>query len=111
DFNLNILKRINSELGGNIDLSRFAHHGLYNPIRGAMESYLVSLDAQQVAIDEIQKIFNFKPFESIHLEYSYKYLPSDIMKMAEDTGFDIVAQWTDKRSWFVDSLWQVKKDL
>jgi dimethylhistidine N-methyltransferase len=111
DFNLNILKRINTELGGNFDLARFAHHGHYNPLRGAMESYLISLEAQQVAIDGIQKIFSFKPFEPIHLEYSYKYLRGDIDTMALDTGFRKLADWTDSRCYFVDSLWQVKKDM
>jgi dimethylhistidine N-methyltransferase len=110
DFNLNVLKRINNELGGDFDLARFLHHGLYNPVRGAMESYLIAREAQTATIEAIHKSFSFKAFESIHLEFSYKYLCSDIENMAAETGFAIEAQWTDRHGWFADSLWKVRKD-
>lgn len=110
DFNLNVLERINTELGGNFDPARFVHHALYNPVRGAMESYLLSLQEQTVTIDAIHKSFQFQPWEAIHLEYSYKYLPDDITAMAQATGFECIAQWTDRRNYFVDALWQVRKN-
>ena len=110
DFNLNVLTRINAELGGQFDLEGFSHYGLYNPTRGAMESYLISLREQQVYIGEIEKTFVFKAFEPIHLEYSYKYLVSDIEQLAADTGFEVAAHWQDSRGWFADSLWRVRKE-
>lgn len=110
DFNLNILKRINAELGGNFDPARFIHHGLYNPVRGAMESYLISLESQTVTIDAIRKSFHFSPWESIHLEFSYKYLLADVRAMATATDFECIAEWTDKRHYFADALWRVRKN-
>lgn len=109
-FNLNVLTRINRELGGQFRPEAFSHYGLYNPTRGAMESYLVSLEEQSVYIDEISKHFSFKAFEPIHLEYSYKYLLSDIENMAADTGFEVLHHWPDSNNHFVDSLWQVRKE-
>ena len=108
-FNLNVLQRINNELGGHFKLDNFVHHGLYNPVRGAMESYLVSTRDQQVDIDSLHKTFHFEAYEAIHLEYSYKYLLADIDAMARETGFDKLQHWTDSRGYFADSLWQVRK--
>jgi L-histidine N-alpha-methyltransferase len=108
-FNLNLLHRINRELGGNFDVSRFRHYGTYNVFSGAMESYLVSLVAQTVTIEAIGQTFEFQEWEPIHTEYSYKYLESDIISLAESTGFSIRARFHDRRRWFTDSLWRVDK--
>src|SRR5690606_28582441 len=96
-FNLNVLRRINEELQGEFRLDRFEHYGLYNPLRGAMESYLLSLEEQEVHVGEIRKSFRFAPFEPIHLEDSHKYLLPDIEKMAADTGFAVLGHWQDSR--------------
>ena len=109
EFNLNLLSRINRELGGTFDLGKFRHFGTYNVFSGAMESYLVSLERQEVYVKEIGQSFNFEPWEPIHTEYSYKFLESDICKLAEETGFVIQTQFYDSRSFFTDSLWRVKK--
>lgn len=109
EFNFNVLDRINKSLDGNFDRSKFQHQGLYNIQTGAMESYLISEEDQTVRIGELDKEFNFKAWEAIHLEYSYKYLPSDIESLAKSTGFEIKENFTDKANYFVDSLWQVKK--
>lgn len=111
EFNLNVLHRLNRELGASFDPSRFTHHGVYNPVRGAMESYLVSLAAQEVVVEALRKRFTFRAWEPVHLEYSCKYLLADIARMATDSGFEVVAQWQDARRWFVDSLWRVHKGL
>lgn len=108
-FNLNILNRINNELGGRFDTDKFQHFGTYNPKRGAMESYLVSLEDQDVYIDALGKEFHFKAFESIHMEYSYKYLVSDIDYLSNETGFKIIETFFDKKKYFADSLWQARK--
>lgn len=106
-FNLNLLARINRELGGTFDVSRFRHFGTYDVFTGAMKSYLVSLEAQTVWIEALRHAFVFQPWEPVHTEYSYKYLRSDIDALARDTGFSIEANYLDERRWFVDSLWRV----
>ena len=110
-FNLNLLKRINTELGGTFDIDQFFHFGTYNPVMGAMESYLVSAIEQDVYIEELERSFHFKAFEPIHLEYSFKFLESDIAFLAQETGFEITKNFTDQRKHFVDSLWRVKKHV
>ena len=108
-FNLNVLHRINRELGGQFDAGKFRHFGTYDVFSGAMESYLVSLEAQEVFIEHIGRVFSFHPWEPIHTEYSYKYLISDIELLARETGFEIKEHLFDSRRWFVDSIWQVHK--
>lgn len=109
DFNLNLLTRINKELGGNFDLSKFRHYANYDVFTGAMESYLVSLEKQIVFIKELSQTFDFNAWEPIHTEYSYKYLENDIIELAEATGYLLVKQLYDQEKYFVDSVWQVQK--
>ena len=80
-----------------------------NVFSGAMESYLVSRVEQAVEVHEVNQRFHFDAFEPIHTEYSYKFLESDIAKLADDTGFVIEKQYYDDREYFVDSLWRVEK--
>jgi uncharacterized SAM-dependent methyltransferase len=109
EFNFNVLDRINKELGGNFDRKNFQHQGLYNIQTGAMESYLVSMIDHDVEIKSLGKSFSFKSWEPIHMEYSYKYLASDIEYLATNTGFEIVENFTDSKGYFIDSLWKVVK--
>jgi len=107
-FNLNLLHRINRELGGDFRVDQFRHYGTYNVFSGAMESYLVSLETQTVTIGALRHSFQFEAWEPIHTEYSYKYLPEDIRDLADTTGFDIQAVYSDRRGWFCDALWRVR---
>ncbi len=109
-FNLNILRRINNELGGNFVLSNFQHHAVYDVFSGAMESYLVSKKPQTVTIKHLNKRFSFKAYEPLHLEYSYKFLPEDIRNLASATGFEVLATYTDSKKYFIDTVWKVRKD-
>jgi dimethylhistidine N-methyltransferase len=109
EFNLNLLRRINRELGGNFDLCKFQFHSSYDVFTGAMESYLVSKEKQTVFIKQISQSFSFEAWEPIHTEYSYKYLESDIQELAADTGFVIERQLYDSKKYFVDSIWRVQK--
>ena len=70
-FNLNVLERINRELGGNFDLSSFMHRSVYNRDRHRIEMHLISRKAQSVRV--LGHSFSFRPGESIHTENSYKY--------------------------------------
>ncbi len=108
DFNLNLLNRINRELGGDFVVDRFRHFGTYNVFSGAMESYLVSKQAQTVHIEALRDAFTFKPWEPIHTEYSYKYLPEDIDDLGQHAGFGAEGVFTDSRGWFCDALWRAR---
>lgn len=109
EFNFNVLDRINSLLGGDFKRENFQHQGLYNIQTGAMESYLISQSQHQVTIKEVGKTFKFEPWEAIHMEYSYKYLESDIESLASSTGFKIIKNFYDEKDYFIDSLWSVEK--
>lgn len=109
DFNLNLLTRINRELGGNFDPSCFQHYAVFNPVLGAMESYLLSLRDHSVYIAALQKEFIFSAFEPIHLEYSFKFLPADIDSLSRQTGYSSVENFTDPDNRFIDALWQVNR--
>lgn len=110
-FNLNLLSRINRELGGNFDLSRFEHFGTYDVFSGAMESYLLSLGRQTVRVAALDCSFEFRAYEPIHTEYSYKYLPEDAESLARETGFTAVGAFYDSKRWFCDMLWRADKKL
>jgi L-histidine Nalpha-methyltransferase len=107
EFNLNLLKRINKELGGNFDTEKFLHRGIYSPVLGAMESFLISAETQDVYISALERHFSFKAHEPIHMEYSYKFLESDIDDLSCEAGFQVVRHFTDNKDYFISSLWQV----
>jgi L-histidine Nalpha-methyltransferase len=109
EFNLNLLHRVNRELGGNFDPDKFRHFGTYNVSSGAMESYLVSQERQTVFIEAISRSFLFEPWEPLHTEYSYKYLVSDIEQLATETGFEVHQHICDSKGYFADSVWRVQK--
>ena len=105
-FNLNLLTRINNELGGHFDIKKFRHFGTYDVFSGAMRSSLVSLETQRVFIDAIGRSFMFRPWEPIRTDCSYKYLESDIDAITLETGFVSRQHFYDSREYFVDSLWE-----
>lgn len=110
EFNFNVLDRINKVLGANFDRTNYQHQGLYNIQTGAMESYLVSQRTHKVMIKELGNLeFEFKPWEHIHMEFSYKYLESHITELAKSAGFEIQDSFIDSKGYFVDSLWKVVK--
>jgi dimethylhistidine N-methyltransferase len=109
DFNLNLLNRINKELSADFKPENFVHYGAYNPILGAMESFLISTKKQSVRVDDLERTFDFKEYEPIHLEYSFKFLKSEIESLANQTGYEIIKHFSDEKNYFVDSLWTVKK--
>ncbi|MGR3319298.1 MAG: L-histidine N(alpha)-methyltransferase [Candidatus Anammoxibacter sp.] len=110
EFNLNLLTRLNNTLGADFDRSAFLHQGIYDVQLGAMESFLISTKEQTVKIDALDKEFSFKPWEGIHTEYSYKYTQSEIETLAADTGYDVANHLYDSKRYFIDSIWQVKKE-
>lgn len=97
-FNLNLLHRINRELGADFDVSKFRHHAFYNEALGRIEMHLLSLSAQQVNIDG--RLISFREGESIHTENSYKYSPDEFAALAESAGFRITQTWQDEQQLF-----------
>lgn len=106
EFNLNLLDRINNELGGNFDRDAFIHYPMYDPLTGQTKSFLVSKRKQSVYIEAIDGLFEFKAHEPIDMEVSQKYSYEMIEDYAEHAGFDIIKNFEDKRGFFVDSLWR-----
>ncbi|MFA5959708.1 MAG: L-histidine N(alpha)-methyltransferase [Tatlockia sp.] len=106
-FNLNLLKRMNRELGANFNLDSFYHYGTFNAYSKAMESYLISNKEQIVYFSALNKSFSFKEFEAIHVESSQKYTLSEINKLASAAQCKVVKNFTDSKCRFVNSLWQV----
>ena len=102
-FNINLLNRINAELGANFDTSNFIHYPIYNPLTGTTKSFLVSTKAQTVEI--MDAAIQFGAWEAIHTEVSQKYSLIDIDRMAEESGFNSVKNFFDSRNYFTDSVW------
>lgn len=103
-FNLNVLARINRELGGKFDLRNFRHHAVYNEQDGRIEIYIESCCDQTVAIRELEIEVSFAEGEQIHTENSYKYDFGDIGRMATQTGFKLTRTWADSQERFSSNL-------
>ncbi len=97
-FNLNILLRINRELGGKFDLQQFEHLAFYDRSCNRVDIRLVSRCNQQVKIGS--HTFNFRRGEAIHTEYSHKYTIEQFEQMASEAGFRLQNHWTDHRKYF-----------
>jgi dimethylhistidine N-methyltransferase len=97
-FNLNLLQRINGELGGSFDLSGFEHRAVYNQEKGRVELYLVSRRSQEATVGE--KSFRFEAGEPVCTEYSYKYTIDGFASMAAEAGLTLQQSWTDDQNRF-----------
>lgn len=103
-FNLNVLARINRELGGTFDLRSFRHQAFYNEAVGRIEIYLESLIDQLVRIEKLDLEVEFTAGELIHTENSYKYDTPGIAHLAEATGFKLSRTWLDSQERFSSNL-------
>ncbi len=97
-FNLNLLARINRELGADFDLRRFRHYAFYNAPLGRIEMHLVSLARQAVRIGRHR--FEFERGETIHTENSYKYAVEEFRALAAQAGFKGAKLWQDRQQLF-----------
>jgi dimethylhistidine N-methyltransferase len=97
-FNLNLLTRINRELGGGFDLSSFRHRACYNADRHRIEMHLVSLARQKVRA--CGKSFDFRRGETIHTENSYKYTVDTFRSRALGAGWTPAATFLDDQNYF-----------
>jgi L-histidine Nalpha-methyltransferase len=103
-FNLNVLLRINRELGGNFDLGAFQHRAVWNGECSRMEMSLVATRTQRVRIDSLDLDFELPAGEGIWTESSYKYTPDGLIVQLEVAGFEPVAQWIDREDAFALTL-------
>jgi len=97
-FNLNVLVRINRDLGGNFDLSGFKHRAIYNRERHRIEMHLISRKAQTVRL--LGNTFSFRAGETIHTESSYKYSIERFTALARGSGWTPRASWADPDGMF-----------
>jgi L-histidine Nalpha-methyltransferase len=99
-FNLNLLNRINKELGGDFKIENFSHKAFYNQNKKRIEMHIVSDMDQQFFISSLNKKINFKKNETIHTENSYKYSQEDIERLIKRAGFSIEKEFFDKNNWY-----------
>jgi dimethylhistidine N-methyltransferase len=92
-FNLNLLQRVNRELGADFDLDQWQHRAIYNSEAGRIEMYLISEIDQFAHVN--QHKFHFRRGDKIITEFSYKYAPQEFAALADKAGFDFVRMWTD----------------
>ncbi|MGE5522353.1 MAG: L-histidine N(alpha)-methyltransferase [Rhodospirillaceae bacterium] len=97
-FNLNLLERLNRELGADFDVSAWSHRAFYNADLGRIEMHLESERDQRVTI--AGKTFDFRRGETIHTENSYKYTIDGFQALASGAGFSPQACWSDPARYF-----------
>lgn len=105
-FNMNLLQRINRELGADIPLEQFDFYCHYNPENGEVKSYLYSLIKQRFYSKVLNKTFTFQKDEMIWTELSKKYSFTEIEELAAQLEFKVVENFLDSKQYFTDSLWE-----
>ena len=103
-FNLNVLGRINRELGGDFELSRFAHEAVWNDRRSRIEMHLRSKISQRVGVSALGADIHFRAGETIWTESSHKFHPEQIQRMGERAGWHFERQWVDAEWPFAETL-------
>ncbi len=98
EFTLNLLRRVNRELDGNLVISRFAHKAIYNDKIGRIEIYVESLADQ--AFEILGRKFSLKAGERIHVENSHKFTIPRFKALAKDAGWTSAQVWTDQNDLF-----------
>ena len=103
-FNLNLLERINQELGGDFNLNNFEHRPEYNEVEGIAKSFIVSTVHQKVQIKALHKTYEFAKGERIHTEISRKYDETIIRKIISKTDFNLETKIMDSKEYFADYI-------
>ncbi|OAV42757.1 L-histidine N(alpha)-methyltransferase [Lewinella sp. 4G2] len=106
-FNLNLLHRINRELGADFQTNAFRHWETYDPVSGAARSFIVTQGKQTVHLADLDETIEFEPFEAISVEVSQKYSRREIQELAAEANFRFIRNFEDSKGWFADSLWAV----
>jgi L-histidine N-alpha-methyltransferase len=103
-FNLNLLARVNRELGGDFDISQFEHVAKINPEARSVEMHLRSKKRQTVNIPLAELLVEFQEEETIWTESSHKYSAEEVFRIAGDAGFECETQWIDEEWAFAENL-------
>ena len=98
EFNLNLLHRIQNELGAKVDLTGYEHDSFYNQELARIEIYIRSQADQSIEIGGYQ--FSIGHGERIHTEYSHKYTIEGFARLAADAGFALRKSWQDEHKYF-----------
>jgi len=106
-FNLNVLGRINRELGADFDLRSFGHEVRWNEGERRIEMHLVSFRNQTVTIGGLDARISFSAGETIWTESSHKFTENELDEFAQSSGFNPVASWNDLEWPFLEALWRV----
>jgi L-histidine Nalpha-methyltransferase len=106
-FNLNVLGRINRELGADFDLRSFGHEVRWNEAEQRIEMHLTSFRNQTVAVTALDSSFRFDAGETIWTESSHKFTEDELDQFALTTGFEPLASWKDPEWPFLEVLWRV----
>jgi len=109
EFNLNLLGRINREMGGEFDLEQFSHYPYYDPETGVTKSFLVSEQEQEIWIEAMGKSVHFDKWEVIHTEVSQKYDLKMINRLADQAGLQIVDVIYDSKRYFADVIFALRE--
>ena len=107
-FNMNVLTRINRELGANFNMRLFRHRARWNEEFSRIEMHLESLIAQHVVIPALDIEVKLARGETIHTENSYKFTECGVVEMFDRAGYGVVQCWTDPQQWFGVYLAQVR---
>lgn len=105
NFNLNLLKRLNRELGANFDTTAFYHYPTYDPQTGQTKSFLVSQRNQSVYMSALQASFSFAAGEAVFTEVSQKYDVNMVEHLCHASGFRQEGLFYDCKHWYVNALW------
>jgi L-histidine N-alpha-methyltransferase len=97
-FTLNLLARLNRELGSNFDLDLFSHHAIYVEAEGRIETFLISSREQDVQV--AGHSFHFAAGEEMQVEYSQKYTDSSFTAVAVEAGLCVAHRWNDPNDWY-----------
>lgn len=98
EFTLNMLVRLNREIGSDFDLSAFRHRAHYNPMAGRIETHIVSVRSQEVRVGRMRVVFG--DGEAMQVEYSCKYSLSDFATLAAHAGLKVQHVWLDPQQLF-----------
>lgn len=109
EFNLNILHRLNRELGADFDPANFRHRAVWNRAQSRIEMHLESTRNHRVCIAVARLCLDFAQGETIHTENSYKFTPEAIRIVLEDADFDVERTWMDEGGWYAVTLARINK--
>ncbi len=107
-FNLNLLTRMNRELGADFRMDQFDFYCHYNPENGALKSYIYPIQDVHVHFRALDQHIDLKANELIYTELSHKFSATQIEELAEASGFSIKRNFLDCKHYFTDTLWEWK---